>query len=150
VFELDGVLDGGEEEGDYFGLDGFGVLDEDGIVDLKEQLYSTQPPDFKHPSIENVTDRPLRIVRNCFADSCIVISTPEKPSPPSCKSRKVAICPKLLCYGRVPLSVGGESLEIFLLEIGNELLIQLSVLSHSVGLTVIVSSVPEDFSHMSI
>jgi hypothetical protein len=116
VFELDGVLDGGEEEGDYFGLDGFGVLDEDGVVDLKEKLNSSQAPDGEHSSVKYVSNGTLRIECNCFSDSGIVVSSTKEPSSSTSKSRKVAICPKLLCYGRVPLSVGGEGGEVSILE----------------------------------
>lgn len=50
----------------------------------------------------------------------------------------------------MPSLVGGEGGEVFGLEVGDEFGVELCVFGHCVGLAVIVSSMSEYLSHMSI
>jgi hypothetical protein len=57
VGEFDRDLDRFEEGREDFGFALFSVLDEDGVVHLKEKLRKTRPPNLKHPSIEYIAQR---------------------------------------------------------------------------------------------
>lgn len=77
--EFDRDLDCFEEGREDFGFSFFSVLDEDGVMHLKEKLRQTRPPNLKHPSIEYIPNASLRIVSNGFTVGGSFGPPPKKP-----------------------------------------------------------------------
>src|ERR1700754_2618996 len=115
-----------------------GVLDEDGVVDLEQELADAKTPNPKHTHIKNITHGPLRAIGNSFSNSSVIVPATKKPAPTSRKSGKITRLKKLGGDGSVPALMRGESGEVSDLELGDELAFELGVLGHGVGFAVIV------------
>lgn len=149
VIKLYWDLDCGDDLRDDCIFERLRILDEDRVMDLHEKLAQAEPPHLEHPTIKNVSDGALWIEGYGLTNSCIIVATAKKPTAATSKRSKMAILSKIASDPGVPPLMGWESVEISPLKVGDEPGIELRMLCHCVRLAVIVSSMPEDFGHVS-
>ena len=128
----------------------FWVLDKDCVVYLEEELADVEFPNLEHSAVQNIADRALRIKGNAFSNSSIIITPAEEPAAAARKADHVTFFQDDSSDMVVPESMGGESTEVVVLELLDDICIELGMFCHSERLSVIVSSMPEDFRHMTI
>jgi len=119
-------------------------------VDLEKELTHVPSPDCQHTTIENVTDRSLRVKSYRLPNSSIVTAPAKKPAAPTAKRSEASRSEEIRRHSAVPTLVGGEGRKVFCLELADEFGVEVGVLGHGVGLTIIVSSVSEYLCHVAI
>jgi hypothetical protein len=142
-------LDGLEDLWEDFILEVLGVLDEDGVVDLKEKLYEISSPDVEHSAVEDISNRALRIVCNCLSDSGLLVTSAKKPPLSSHKRYKIPMFYQLLRYVLMPSRDTGEGSEVLALELLNLAGRDFGVDCHRERLSHIIRTVAEHLTHMS-
>jgi hypothetical protein len=86
VFEFEMLGEIGEDEGDDGVFLLFGILDENSVMYLHEELAVIRTPYSQHSTVKYIRERSLGVIGYGFSEGGVVVSTAEEVAPSPSKS----------------------------------------------------------------